>query len=83
MKQILKERFKQLYPNKRLLAVQLDGFSHRLIYDDGKASSRPTFETYSAYTGDTGTIKEFFSGIGHSSYQGNAKEIIFVLPSER
>lgn len=26
--------FKTKFPDKRLLAIQLDGFSHRVIYDD-------------------------------------------------
>lgn len=28
------ESFKKLFPDKRLLAIQLDSFSHRIIYDD-------------------------------------------------
>lgn len=28
------ESFKKLFPDKRLLAIQLDGFSHRVVYDD-------------------------------------------------
>ena len=28
------ESFKKLFPDKRLLAIQLDGFSHRIVYDD-------------------------------------------------
>lgn len=28
------ESFKKLFPDKRLLAIQLDGFSHNIVYDD-------------------------------------------------
>lgn len=27
-------KFQEFFPGKRLLALQLDGFSHRVIYDD-------------------------------------------------
>lgn len=30
----LESLFREKFPNKRLLALQLDGFSHRVIYDD-------------------------------------------------
>jgi len=32
-RKILKS-FEKLFPNKRLLAIQLDGFSHHVVYDD-------------------------------------------------
>lgn len=28
------KRFQERFPGKRLLCIQLDGFSHRIIYDD-------------------------------------------------
>lgn len=30
----LESLFREKFPDKRLLALQLDGFSHRVIYDD-------------------------------------------------
>ena len=27
-------KFREFFPNKRLLALQLDGFSHKVVYDD-------------------------------------------------
>ena len=33
--QIIANKFKEEMPNKRLLSITLDGFSHSLFYDDG------------------------------------------------
>ena len=41
-KEIL-DAFSKRFPGHRLLALQLDGFSHAVVYDDGTATSHPTF----------------------------------------
>ena len=91
MKQEFAKRFKKEFPKLRLLAVQLNGFSHRVVCDDNKASTKPLFLEYSGYlskseVGDVETyakLKRIFEGVGHTSYQGNAQEIVYVLPHER
>lgn len=40
--------FKTIFPNKRLLAVKLDGFSHSAWYDSGTKSSEVEQLWYSA-----------------------------------
>lgn len=34
------EAFQRFFPNKRLLAIQLDGFSHNIVYDDVPKSEK-------------------------------------------
>lgn len=82
-KKLFQKRFKELYPKKRLLAIQLNGFSHRVFYDDGKKNNDIQIEEYSAYTGNNGLVKELFKGFGHTFYQNNAEEIIYVMPNKR
>lgn len=81
------KRFKECYPKgKRLLAVQLNGFSHKVVYDLGTKESRVCFDEFSHCMPEGNWTREatqFFSGIGHAQYQNNAQEIIVRLPEER
>ena len=80
MKKEFKKRFKELYDAKKyeLACVQLDGFSHRLYYYEGDELH---VDVWSAYS-DKGNEKltSFFSGCPHYAYQGNPKEIIYIMP---
>lgn len=88
MKQELLKKFKKDFQGKRLLAIQLNGFSHKAFYDDGTKNSNIQVFEYSGYMSDCERSKEdntrdLFKGIGHLQYQNNPKEIIYVHPSER
>jgi hypothetical protein len=86
MKQLLKDRFEKLYPNKRLLAIQLDGFSHTIYCDNGNAKDKIEIVRYSNYAPeikDLIPLGEMFEGYPNHSYQGNPKEIVYVKPNER
>lgn len=86
MKKDLRELFKKLYPKKRLLAIQLNGFSHKVFYDDGNRSSGVQVDEYSAYTTcgrETSQVAELLSNIPHHAYQGNPKEILYLTPDQR
>jgi len=79
----LKVKFKNIYPKgTRLLAVQLDGFSHRVVFDTGKGSSIQ-FDSFSHCMPEGNWSKKattFFSDIPNYTYQNNSKEIIFIHP---
>lgn len=91
---IFKERFERLYEGKRLLAVQLDGFTHRVIYDDFKGNEKPIrdkiqTEVFSGCMGNeearsygmnSDRVIEFFEGYPNYKYQNNAQEIVYVMP---
>lgn len=81
LKHALEVRFKKHFPNKRLLAVQLNGFSHKAYYDSGTAASKIECYEYSHYTHNDND--NMFTGIGHYSYQNNATEILYLKPNER
>lgn len=83
MNNTLKERFEKVFKGKRLLAIHLDGFSHTVIFDSGNKDSAIEQEYYSGYIHNSEDIEYVFQGIGHLSYQNNAKEIIYVYPDER
>ena len=90
MKDVLKKKFEEAYPDKRLLAIHLDGFSHSVIFDDGSKQSAVQQESYSAYSTEqknehfnTDNAIKVLSGIPHYEYQGNAIEYLYVLPNER
>lgn len=92
LKEMFKERFEKLYKGNRLLAIQLDGFTHAVIFDNGKRDSQVHKEAYSSYVGkEEGKMYglnnertcEMFKDVSNSAYQNNAQEIIYVLPNER
>ena len=83
MKKEFKARFNQLFKNKRLLAIQLDGFTHRVIFNSGRGS-RIYALSYSAYTEIdpefNDKLKELFSGYSHYAFKHNATELIYIKP---
>lgn len=85
LKDALKSRFNEIFKGKeRLLAIQLNGFSHRVIYDFGKKTSQIIKDEFSHYTdGATHKLYKIFDDISHYPYQNNAKELIYIKPDER
>jgi hypothetical protein len=94
-KQTFKTRFKELFPELRLLAIQLNGFTHSAIVDSGNADSVIKRLSYSNYLGNMekqamgipfdidGKLKSLFSGYANYSYQNNAVEIVYITPDKR
>lgn len=86
MKKELKVLFKEIYPEKRLLAIQLNGFSHKVFYDDGKRSSAVQVDEYSAYTlceRQAVNVLNLLGSIPHYPYKGDPKEIVYISPDQR
>jgi hypothetical protein len=86
MKKHLEERFAELYPKKRLLAVQLNGFTHSVFYDNGRKNSDVQIDRMSFYAPEQSWSEQalqLFEGISHNDYQNNAEEIVWVKPSDR
>lgn len=82
MKKEFQERFKKAFPEHRLLAVQLNGFSHKAFCDKGPNTDIEVME-YSGYMANDPDLTSVFQGVGHSSYQNNAQEIVYIMPKER
>jgi hypothetical protein len=85
-KEILKARFEKLYPGKRLLAIQLNGFNHSIFYDNGSSSDEIEISRHSNYAPEIKELKplgEMFEGYSNSTYQGNAKEIVYLTKEQR
>ena len=87
MKTMLKKRFKASFPKgSRLLAIHLNGFSHSVIYDNGHKADKILQEEFSGCMpeGSWGSgASSLFAGIGHSQYQNNPVELLYVTPDER
>ena len=93
IKKELKERFESLemFKNKRLLAIQLNGFNHSVFYDSGKTDSQVEIKRYSGYASqgidngfdDNNKLKDLFIGLPNYAFQNNAKEIVFISPNKR
>lgn len=86
MKKELKELFKKLYPKKRLLAIQLNGFTHKVFYDNGRGTVGIQIEEYSQYVTcerETSQTKELLGNISHLAYKGDPLEIIYLAPDQR
>ena len=93
-KDLFKQRFEKLYPGKRLLAIQLDGFTHSVYYDDLKGKEKPIKGKChkDIYTGCMGQVEansygmnstavnKLFEGYPNYAYQNNAKEIVYIRP---
>lgn len=84
-KKLFLEVFNKAYPKKRLLAIHLNGFSHSVLFDDGKKDSKIISAHYSSYTDKykNHPLEELFGNVGHYFYQNNPQEIIYVFPEER
>lgn len=86
MRDKLLERFNKLYPKKRLLAIELNGFSHIVYYDNGKGTDAIEHDSYSYNMPEgnwTENSKMLFASIGHIQYQNNAEQLIYVDIQER
>ena len=86
LKDTLKARFNEVYKNKRLLAIHLNGFSHSVIFDAGTKETEIETETFSAYAPEQSWSKKaehMFKDVPHHPYQNNAKEILFIAKDER
>jgi hypothetical protein len=79
----LKKKFAEKFPTFRLLAIQLNGFSHKVFYDLGSHYSPVSVLEWSAYTDGKGALQELFDGFPHLSYQGNPIEYVYVRPEKR
>jgi hypothetical protein len=90
-KQTFKTRFKELFPELRLLAIQLNGFSHKAYFDNGNNQSGIQSYEFSNYLSvseidnhsKNDKLKSLFSGFSHYSYQNNAVEIVYITPDKR
>lgn len=75
----------------RLLAVQLNGFSHKLFFDRGSWTDSIEVAEYSGCVSSAErstfrnhTIAEaVLSNIPHYCYQGAPEELIYIAPDER
>lgn len=85
-RQELQARFKELYPKKRLLAIQLNGFNHTVFFDNGSRTSPIEIERYSPYTvmdGQTQNTEKLFLGFSCYAYKGNPIEYVYKKPEDR
>jgi citrate synthase len=94
MKKEFKERWNKLFPNKRLLAVQLNGFTHSIYYDEKSPRAKVVKGECKKleYTGcmsqaearsygmNEENVIKFFEGYPNWQYQNNAIEIVYVMP---
>jgi hypothetical protein len=86
MKREISNNFKNIYKGKRLLAVQLNGFSHKVFFDGGSGSDPVQVEEYSAYTRmerQTKEVEQLLSSYSHYNYKRAPKELIYVSPEKR
>lgn len=82
----LEKRFKNIFNDKRLLAVQLNGFSHRLVIDSGSKASQVEYIEFSHCMPEGNwnhKAMEFFKDIPNYNYQNNPKEHLFIHPDKR
>lgn len=86
MKKVLKERFEKLYPERRLLAIQLNGFSHSVFYDYGDATERIHVGRFSHCDPHQPILqveKALFYDVPNYPYQNNAVEYVYLMPEDR
>jgi hypothetical protein len=94
-KELFQQRFNELFPESRLLAIQLNGFTHKIFFDNGNSNNEISRLTFSNYLGNLekmnmgisididNKLKTLFAGFSNLSYQNNATEIVYILPNER
>ena len=96
IKKEFKERWNKLFPNKRLLAVQLNGFTHSIYYDEKSPRAKVVKGEckkleYSgcmsnaearSYGMNDDKVVAFFAGYPNYQYQSNPIEIVYVMPKD-
>lgn len=87
MKAKLMTMFKNVYPGKRLLSVQLNGFNHTIFFDSGSIDAPVEVERYSLYTDmEDERAKTFFETLKlnmHQPYKHQPEEHLFIHPKDR
>lgn len=90
MKTELQNRFKELYPDKRILAVQLNGFDHKVYFDSGSKDSSVEVEYHSPHLSAyertglyTDRARKFLDAYPTYEYKHNPQEILFINPEDR
>lgn len=89
----LAARFEKNFKDQglRLLAIQLNGFSHKVFFDKGTKNSKVQVAEFSGYASEAERngyrnreiAAIMLSDIAHAPYQGNPCEIVYVKPNER
>ena len=91
-KKIFLDRFTTLYKGKRLLAIQLNGFTHAVFYDDKSAGAPVGAYSVDHYSGcmshdeaqsygyNNAAVTLLFAGYPNAYYQNNAIELVYVDP---
>jgi hypothetical protein len=89
----LKDRFTDLFKNKRLLAIQLNGFTHKVFFDNGKKTDKIESLMFSAYLStceyneadriQLENLKKLFKGFANYQYQNKATELVWIDPRQR
>jgi len=82
----IQKRFDELYKGKRILAVQLNGFSHKVFYDNGSKDSEIIIEEYSPWTTMERVkenTKKLLGSYSTYNYKRNPLEIVYLNPEER
>jgi hypothetical protein len=82
----IKKRFDEFYKGKRILAVDLNGFSHRVWYDNGSKDSEITIEEYSPWMTmprEKIHTKKLLGSYSTYDYKGNPLGIVYLNPEER
>lgn len=92
-KNTLAARFEKNYKDKglRLLAIQLNGFSHKVFFDRGSKRDPVEVAEWSGYASaselegyrNVDIAETMLSDIPHYTYQNNATEILYLKPNER
>jgi hypothetical protein len=85
-KKLFAIRFAKYYPKKRLLAVHLNGFTHSVFYDNGKAIDNIEIDRYSHYMPENEwsiAATNMFYNIHHHKFQNNPIEIIYIEENKR
>lgn len=77
------ERFHLVYDKKRLLAVQFDGFTHRVVFDDGTQDSDIVMHEFSHYAPEIGWDEQASQMFYDMPHTQEATEIVYVRPDQR
>jgi len=85
--QNFEQDFKKALPDKRLLAVRLNGFSHSIWYDNGNAESEVEQLWFSACAPEsshnTPESKRLLGKYPHYCYQGDPFSHVWIMPDGR
>ena len=84
--EVFENNFRTIFPNKRLLAGKLDGFSHSVWFDSGNSETEIEQEKFSGCMPEgnwSAKSQLLLAKYPHHCYQNDPQSYVWIKPDDR